>query len=134
MREAVEAKLDAKQPTGTRRPTVKECTEPPVPLAADEESAEERAALLRSIDEGLALRRRQRRDFAIVSRARQDVKASSFPRSTGRNDAPQGRPRHQIRRHAEDEGEAYFWVNEQAGVVRIVSAWGGRRGAEPKVR
>jgi hypothetical protein len=28
----------------------------------------------------------------------------------------------------------YFWVNEQAGVVRIVSAWGGRRGAEPKVR
>lgn len=28
----------------------------------------------------------------------------------------------------------YFWVNEAAGVVRIVSAWGGKRGAEPNIR
>jgi hypothetical protein len=25
----------------------------------------------------------------------------------------------------------YFWVNEKAGFVRIVSAWGGKRGSDP---
>jgi plasmid stabilization system protein ParE len=27
----------------------------------------------------------------------------------------------------------YFWVNEKAGFVRIVSAWGGKRGSGPKL-
>jgi len=25
----------------------------------------------------------------------------------------------------------YFWVDEKAGVVNIVSAWGGKRGKDP---
>jgi plasmid stabilization system protein ParE len=27
----------------------------------------------------------------------------------------------------------YFWVDESAGVVNILSAWGGKRGREPKL-
>ncbi|HET9954214.1 MAG TPA: hypothetical protein VFQ61_06910 [Polyangiaceae bacterium] len=31
------------------------------------------------------------------------------------------------------EVKLYFWLDEQHAVVRIVSAWGGRRGHTPKV-